>query len=549
MLKEGNKRKVQGRLIPTPDEECPSRFAERLGRFYSESTSCDHKKALGQYLTPLEVAQFMARLSEISRVDSVRILDPGAGAGILSSSILEELSHHKKTKKIFLDAYELDGTLADYLERVLTYASSWLRGKNIHFEYRIKRADFILENAALLDRSPQLFEAQHAIKPEFDIVISNPPYFKIPITDPRAKAASTVVYGQPNIYAIFMAVSSALLRENGELIIITPRSYAAGPYFQRFREYFFETMQPNKIHLFASRKDAFNRDEVLQEHVILHAKRMVNWAKKNVNFVVQLTTSSGLGDLDFPARRRVPITDVLDSRLKGKILRIPTSAMHDEASKIVHSWSGSLNKFGLQISTGPIVPFRAANLLSRNGRVSETHAPLLWMQNVTAMNIEWPKQNATKQQYVTINEAARPILVLNKNYILLRRFSAKEQEKRLTAAPYLSETLESPFLGLENHLNYIHRPNGKLHREEVYGLAGLLNSSLLDEYFRTSNGNTQVSATELRAMPLPSIDIITYLGKRILSEKIPLMGLDDLMSEVLNYDADFNMRVNGAANA
>ena len=537
-------------MIPTPeDNESPSRFAERIGEFYSESTSCGHKKELGQYLTPLEVAKFMAQLSEVSGADAIRILDPGAGAGILSSSILEVLGRHKKTKKIYLDAYELDDTLADCLERVLAYASAWLQKKGVFLECRIKRTDFVLDNANALDRSPQLFGTQHTKKPEFDIVISNPPYFKIPITDPRAKAASAVVYGQPNLYAIFMAVSSALLREGGELIFITPRSYAAGPYFQLFRERFFEIMLPKKIHLFHSRKNAFSKDEVLQENVILHAERITNWAKRSIGYDVQLTTSSGLGDLDSPTRRVVPIEAVLDSNLNDKILRIPTTAMHDEVSRIVHSWSGSLNKYGLQISTGPVVPFRALNLLSKNGKVPETHAPLLWMQNVTAMNIEWPRQDVTKQQYVAINDASQPILVPNKNYVLLRRFSAKEQEKRLTAAPYICEAFKTPFLGLENHLNYIHRPNGKLHREEAYGLATLLNSSLLDEYFRTSNGNTQVSATELRAMPLPSLEIITHLGKRILSEKIHLDGLDELISEVLNYDADFNMRLSGVANA
>ena len=37
---------------------------------------------------------------------------------------------------------------------------------------------------------------------------------------------------------------------------------------------------------------------------------------------------------------------------------------------------------------------------------------------------------------------------------------------------------------------------------EVMGIAALLNSDLFDNYFRTFNGNVNVSATELREMPM-----------------------------------------------
>lgn len=547
---KGDVRKVQNLILPLPkNRESPSRFAERIGEVYSENSSAEYKKKLGQFLTPLKVAQFMASQSEVSASKVIRILDPGAGAGVLSCAILEELALHKKTKKIVLDAYEIDTTLTNCLKRSLTYAKSWLKNREANLEFRVFHDDFVLSNASFLDTSLQLFETPLANKDGFDVIISNPPYFKIPITDPRAKAAATVVRGQPNLYAIFMAVSAALLREEGELIFITPRSYSAGPYFQLFREHFFEKMLPKKIHLFDSRKDAFNKDQVLQENVILHAKKESNWTKNSLNGSVQISVSAGLSDLDSLNRRLVPIKSVLDSRVKGKVLRIPVGDRHDEVSRIVNSWSGNLKKYGLQISTGPIVPFRAEHFLFYSGMVPEKHCPLLWMQNVKSMSVEWPKQNINKPQYVIANEPSRSILVPNKNYVLLRRFSAKEQHRRLTAAPYIHKMFTSSCLGLENHLNYIHRPNGKLNPEETYGLAALLNSALLDEYFRISNGNTQVSATELRAMPFPPLEDITNLGKTILSEKVSFNDLDDLISEILNCGAGFNTKVSGVVNA
>jgi adenine-specific DNA-methyltransferase len=68
---------------------------------------------------------------------------------------------------------------------------------------------------------------------------------------------------------------------------------------------------------------------------------------------------------------------------------------------------------------------------------------------------------------------------------------------------------------LENHLNYVYRPNGELSNDEALGLAALFNSALLDRYFRAISGNTQVNAAEIRAMPVPCADTIREIGRAI----------------------------------
>jgi adenine-specific DNA-methyltransferase len=152
------------------------------------------------------------------------------------------------------------------------------------------------------------------------------------------------------------------------------------------------------------------------------------------------------------------------------------------------------------------------------------------------MRVEWPTKARGKRQYIVTNAASTPLLVADRNYVLLRRFSAKEQARRLTAAPLLAGRLNSPFIGLENHLNYIHRPGGVLTEEEAYGLAVLFNSALLDRYFRTYNGNTQVSATELRAMPLPPLEVIVEIGRRAMSLHASNEIIDALIEDALNVN-------------
>ena len=146
------------------------------------------------------------------------------------------------------------------------------------------------------------------------------------------------------------------------------------------------------------------------------------------------------------------------------------------------------------------------------------------------MQTTWPLRRH-KKEYV-LRDGAERLLVPNRNYVLVRRFSAKEEKRRLTAAPYVAKRFGFADLGLENHLNYIHRPNGALSEDESWGLAALYNSRLLDRYFRCINGNTQVSATELRAMPLPPASVIAALGSRVKRMIDPLATLDDTVMEM-----------------
>src|SRR5277367_3586652 len=101
-----------------------------------------------------------------------------------------------------------------------------------------------------------------------------------------------VVHGQPNIYALFMAVTASLLRNGGEFLFITPRSFASGPYFRLFREKFFAAVRPVGVHVFGSRREAFGRDEVLQESIILKGVRDDGWQHSRKSFGLNITSSA-----------------------------------------------------------------------------------------------------------------------------------------------------------------------------------------------------------------------------------------------------------------
>ncbi len=129
--------------------------------------------------------------------------------------------------------------------------------------------------------------------------------------------------------------------------------------------------------------------------------------------------------------------------------------------------------------------------------------------------MQWPAPNGDKPQGISNEREAEPLLVRTDNCVLLRRFSAKEDARRLVAAPLLQGWFGHAGVGLENHLNFVHRRKGALSVDEAVGLSALYNSAVADRYFRITNGNTQVNAAELRALPLPPLEIIREIGRTL----------------------------------
>ena len=503
----------------------PCDFAEEAGHKYAGIKTCAQRKAHGIFLTPVPVAKFMAGLFSVNK-KSVRLLDPSAGLGILICAVVEEMASKGFVGEIEVVAHEIDPDLCKGLEEVFATLVCWAETKGIAVRYEIRNGDFVLSECISLGLLAGLRESH-----KFDLVIGNPPYFKIGKDDSRAVAASEVVFGQPNIYGVFMAVSAAMLRHGGQFVFITPRSFASGPYFAQFREWFFERVRPKFVHVFDSRRDAFGRDEVLQENVIFFGIRDDGWGKKAKAEPTTVSSSHGIGDVgDARITKRSPF-DLIAG--KDRIFRIPASKEEETALKRVEGWKGSLAAYGLKISTGPVVAFRATKWL-RPEAASNT-LPLLWLNHVFSMEVHWP--NGVKKPQHIVSDAEREKLLLpNRNYVLIRRFSAKEDARRLTAGPLLAEDIPTKFIGLENHLNYVYRPEASLSEDETWGLAALFSSKLLDAYFRCVSGNTQVSATELRTMPLPPLAQIIELGKRVRTKKKPMEAVDGLIADILGNE-------------
>lgn len=472
---------------------------------YEERTLVDDRKKKGQFFTPPEVCRFMASLLTPRPSATFRLLDPGAGIGSLTAAVCDRFLNLRSSRHVEIHLFENDSAVLPFLRKTMNHCAETLKEHGHTVKYEIHTKDFILDAAATVFGSPSLFHKSSDCG-DFDGVIMNPPYFKVNKTSPYARVMDDVVHGQPNIYAFFLAAAAQMLRPNGELAAITPRSFCNGLYFRSFRHWFFEKMALDHIHLFESRTETFR--EVLQESIITAAHRL-----GKPSSTVTVSASYGL-DLHAAKSTTVSTSAVIDDSCGHANIRIPASAEDQAIVEIVESWPHRFCELGLRISTGPVVMFRATEfLLSQcNGKAS---APLLSVFNVKPFKTEWPLIHKKHPTAFKVCPDSQRILLATQNYVLLRRFSAKEERRRLTASCFLASEISQPFVALENHLNYVYHSHRQLTLDEIFGVTALFNSSLLDRYFRTISGNTQVNATEIRSMKFPALPIVAEVGRRV----------------------------------
>ena len=208
---------------------------------YLEKFPKPERKNIGQFFTSKNTAVFMADMFKENINKDLTVLDPGAGTGILSAALIERLQS-LDLNSIHLVMYENDENILPILESNCRYL---IKSSKVPLTIDLVKKNFILDN----EFENSLFNSNT----KFDLIISNPPYKKIPKKAPESQKMLNVVYGAPNLYFLFMAMSLHLLKEDGEMVFIIPRSWTSGNYFKTFRKYLLRNGEINNIHLFINK--------------------------------------------------------------------------------------------------------------------------------------------------------------------------------------------------------------------------------------------------------------------------------------------------------
>jgi adenine-specific DNA-methyltransferase len=247
------------------------------------------------------------------------------------------------------------------------------------------------------------------------------------------------------------------------------------------------------VDFIADRKGVF--EDVLQEALLATYRRNGSVENARVHYILVETEGSA------------KLTEAGDFRLppdSAKPWLLPRVPEHAPLIARLSDMPTRLKDWGYKVSTGPLVWNRHKDQL-RNCAGRNAY-PLVWAEAIAA-----PGRfvfRARKKNHTPFFEVRRgdEWLTIDRPCVLLQRTTAKEQPRRLIAAE-LPESFVCQYgmVVVENHLNMI-RPLSGVPKVSPATVAALLNSDIVDHAFRCISGSVAVSAFELEALPLPSLE-------------------------------------------
>lgn len=457
------------------------------------------QKLYEQYFTPLDITKYMSNL--FSDGNNLKILDAGAGVGNLGAVTAIRYLEKKSTNNLELTLIEWDERLIPTIKSNMKI----IKKQYDSFTYKVFNENFYFFGKNYLDKGLI-----------FDRIILNPPYSIISkSTEEEIKILKELEIKTPNAYTNFLELGYKLLSDNGELVAIVPRSFCNGTRFTNFRLKMLENCNIEFIHSFVSRKEVFKEYGIFQEIVI------IKLTKKKVDKVT-ICISDKLTKTRCEEFHKNEVIFIND---RYKFIHIPDKVSDRQNLEKISKLTSSLKELGLNISTGKVVEYREPYLT--NSKENDV-AIMLYQRNLVNNTIDFNIKSKSKS-YIFKNELTINKILEPGNYIIMKRMSYKENKKRVSSVVLKKEDFNNKNIAIENHLNYIHNNGKGLELQLALGLNAFLNSEILDIHIRRFNGHTQINASDIISLPMPSYETLYNVGKLILENKIEKDKIQELL--------------------
>ena len=462
---------------------------------------------LGRLFTKKDTARRMAEMFDLDPDRrSYTVLDPGAGTGILSAALVEEICKKVPAcRQIFLTCFETDPLflpmLRDNLERIR---------KKCRHDYDVKLFSTVYAENYIVDSKHHYTVTFFDAEPDtYDLIICNPPADLVGKASEEASSAGGVTQVKINQAFLFAKMASRQLEEDGQLVIVLPTTVASAASLSAYRMDMAKTLSVRKIHLFIGVQKNRNRAIPLKKSIIL------GYGKCGHPQTVDVTVSTDAGkpentetlpplDYDF-------VVDPADGSLT-----LPKSIEETKIVRYISDFPETLTSLGLRMSTGRVIDSRCRDLLFTD-RIKGT-VPLIRPAAIRDGGISFPLP-IPKQYLAPMNTG---LLQKNKNMVIIKRIPAKSDERFVNAAIYLAAQLpEYRYISTHNKINFIDTkdPNGEICARLAFGIFALLNSTLYDRYLSIVSKSKQINSKEMRSLPLPPRNIIENIGLRLMAER------------------------------
>lgn len=481
------------------------RNTNKLIREYSR----EEKIRLGRFFTKRDTAALMAGMPDLPDTPTVRVLDPGAGTGILSAAIIERLCQSGTCKEIRLTCYENDvrflPRLRDNLER--------LRRRCRRF-YKVRLAANVLEeNYILAGRENYTISLYSKEAEVYDLILMNPPTELLPQNSPEMMCVTDLFGGATDLCYLFLAMAESSLAPGGQLVALLPTVFATSPQLSKLRNFLFSQNTPTHLHLFTTGNTA----KPLKKNMVLCLRH----TPPQKSDALLMSSSSDAGTPGKTVKLEpLPVSFVLRGTDRTLLL------MYDPAELQIFLYMSSLKnsfpKMKLRMRTGLTLVSRYRNCLF--DAPEQGLIPLLYPACLCEGRVSFPvteKGTRTPLPGQYLSPAIPSLMQKNRNMLLIKRVPARCDKRRLVCGVYLASQL-TPYkmISTHNKLNYIDREGEEMDASLLFGLHCFLSSGVCDLYIRILSKSSQVNARELSDLPLPESEILRRLGARLISAHV-----------------------------
>ena len=468
-----------------------------LTSLYSGLIAPERRSRLGAFYTPPALVARLLDQAQEAGLDwaTARVLDPAAGGAAFLVQAAERMRRAlPDCEPAFvlaqigsrLKGLELDGHAARIGQRALEIALADLAVD------AGRPAPTMIAEADSLAIEP---------RPEYDLVVGNPPYGRISLSAKDRERFNRSLYGHANLYGIFTDLALRWTRPNGLIAFLTPTSVLSGRYFSALRTLVAREAPPVAIDFVHARRGVF--EDVQQETMLAVYRKDGETRRAQIHYIhVDNAADTRVirnGTVGLPACAAAPWL-------------APRQAEHSELIANAERMPCRLADLGYRVATGPLVWNRfKKQLRDKPGRNAH---PLIWVEAVGTDGLFRFRAEKKNHKLFFALEPGDDWLLVTEAAVLVQRTTAKEQRRRIIAAE-LPATFIAAHQGVvvENHLNMI-VPVGKP-KVAPKLLAALLNSEVVDQLFRCISGSVAVSAFELEALPLPRPDAFRPLAANL----------------------------------
>lgn len=510
------KRKEAACLASTFAEMDLLEAAYQVGELYTKLLPQEYRSSHGIYFTPTSLTSRLLDNAESAGTDwSVSsVIDPACGGGAFLAPVALRM----------IDALRASGSSSS---EIVSHISLNLAGQEIDpFSAWLSQVfvDLVLLSECIRAKRkmPVLVKVTDSlaepVSRTFDLVVGNPPYSKVKLTDNIKEEFARSIYGHVNLYGLFTDKALSLLSRGGVLAYVTPTSFLSGLYFKNLRLLLSREVVPVCMDFVESRSGVFN--SVLQETLLTVFKKD--------DYAIPARSSSVIIE-------ETGVVRVSDNgrfnihQNESKPWMVPRSQGQEDLLINAETNAARLIDYGYKVSTGPLVWNRYKNQLIDRAR--KNAFPLVWAECVTPSGT-FQHQAERKNHKLWFHKCSERDnwLIVDTPCLLLQRTTAKEQKMRLNTAVLPGEFIRKHGgVVVENHLNMVLPTENPI--ISLQTLAFIFRSRIVDQLFRAMNGSVAVSAYELEALPLPTLECASGIQRAIES------GIDAKQIEKMIEDA------------